>query len=226
MDVIVAISRDEPADRRRLGAVGRSARPAAAPKSLLERRQRETERVREPNTSSVSDSRSVKRDAASCGPELSSSRNTKHVVNAEVTYQRLRCVAAAPATIATATTLYTSPDGLSRTSTMPATAPTATATIRPTRRRRCISAAGRITSSAAAHAHPTCSRSSANPIAAAVAPAAPSRIPYASVGGAWACAATTAGKTARSGQSSDTRQAYTEPSTISPARAAALPTSG
>lgn len=78
--------------------------------------------------------------------------------------------------------LYAHAAGVSRTKPIAASAPIATAMILPTLRSRCISAAGRMTSSAAAHAQPTCSRSSKKPIAAAVAPAAPSRAPYPSVG--------------------------------------------
>src|SRR5829696_5709448 len=101
----------------------------------------------------------------------------RSVVNAGVTYQRLPRVAAAPATATSATTQYQ--PGADVTVAIPAAAaaPAVTARTRPTLRSRCISADGRITRSAAAHDHPTWSKSKANPMAAAVAPAAPRRIP-------------------------------------------------
>jgi hypothetical protein len=72
-----------------------------------------------------------------------------NVVNAGVTYHRLRCVAPAPATAAMAATLNEAAGGLARMSRIAARAPIATARTLPTLLSCCISAAGLITSSAA-----------------------------------------------------------------------------
>src|SRR5689334_3850111 len=102
---------------------------------------------------------------------------TMKVVNAGVTYHRLGWVAPAATSTDAAATAYTPSGGDVAATPAAVKAPTATDTTRPTLRRRCISATGRITSRAAATCHPTWSRSRANPIAAAVAPARPRRTP-------------------------------------------------
>ena len=62
-----------------------------------------------------------------------------------------------------------------------------------------------------------------NPIAAAIAPARPSRMPYSSVApGAATGPERAPGGEARSGHSNDTAAAYTEPAIISRATPAAL----
>lgn len=141
-------------------------------------------------------------------------------MNAGVTYQRLPRVAAAAATTAITMTAYHPVAGSARRTAIATRAPAATATSRPTLRSRCMSRAGRITSSAAAHAQPTCWKSSRKPIAAADAPAAPSRTPYPSVTPAAAPGGRDAGG-GRSGHRSDTPYAYTDPATIRAARPAA-----
>ncbi len=151
-----------------------------------------------------------------------------NVVNVGVTYHRLGRVAATAASTTTMMALYQPGAVVRIASVAAASAPTITDTTRPTLRSRCMSADGRITNSAAAVAQPTWSKSNANPIVAAVAPARPRRTPYPiidRVDGPGVTGAGGAGGTARSGHSNDTRNAYNDPAMISSASPKASPTS-
>ena len=132
----------------------------------------------------ISTTRSVNRDAASCAAGTQRSRNSETCSSTAEAVTSSGCggVAAARGRVPRCRQAVHPRRRGQPHQPIAASAPIATAMIRP----RFEVVASRpqtvLPSRAAAHAQPMCSRSSKKPIAAAVAPAAPSRTPYPSVG--------------------------------------------